>query len=201
MKKEINIYNLISSLFILIIGIVLVAKPSIFVDVVSLVIGSLLILAGIIKSILSLKNNELDSHSMYLGIIIIILGILVISFPGVIKLLIKIIFGSWILIAGIQRLIMALAIKGVDDKGSNTFLVSSLLMIVIGIFVLINFYNLIGIFLIIYAVMEIINYIYYSVRNKDYSKVFKKEVVKPKKNKRISKAIKEKKAIEAEIEE
>ena len=117
--------------------------------------------------------------------------------------MIKLIFGCWILVAGIQRLIMALAIKSVDNKGSNTFLISSIIMVLIGILVLINFYNLIGILLIVYSVMEIIDYIYYCVRNKDYSKVFTKETVysKPKQNKKISKALKNKKSIEAEIEE
>lgn len=203
MRKEIGITNLITSLVMLIIGIVLVTKPEMLIGTVSWIIGCLLILAGIIKSIMSYRNNTLDAFSLYLSIIIIIFGILLISFPTIIDVMIKLVFGCWILVAGIQRLIMALAIKSVDNKGSNTFLISSIIMVLIGILVLINFYNLIGILLIVYSVMEIIDYIYYCVRNKDYSKVFTKETVysKPKKNKKISKALKNKKSIEAEIEE
>ena len=56
-----------------------------------------------------------------------------------------------------------------------------------------------GVLLVIYAALDIVNYIYYSVRSIDYSSVFKTNT-KPK-NKKISKAIKSKKAIDADIEE
>ena len=199
MRKEISFYNLMSSLIVLIIGIILITNPNLLIGTISWIIGCLLLLAGIIKSIMSLKNNELDTLSLYFGIVIIIVGILLISFPDIISIMIKILFGSWILLAGIQRLSLALTIKSIDNKGSNTYLITSLIMIVIGILVLINFYDIVGVLLVIYAALDIVNYIYYSVRSIDYSSVFKTNT-KPK-NKKISKAIKSKKAIDADIEE
>ena len=199
MKKEINLYNLISSLIMLVVGVILMTNPNALIGTISWIIGCLLLLAGIIKSIMSLKNNELDTMSLYFSIVIIIVGILLISFPGIISVMIKILFGSWILLAGIQRLSLALAIKTIDNKGYNTYLITSLIMVVIGILVLINFYNLIGLLLIIYAAMDIVNYIYYSIHCTNYTTITKS--VKKNNNKKISKAIKNRKAIDADIEE
>ncbi len=199
MKKEINLYNLISSLVMLVIGVILMTNPNVLIGAISWIIGCLLLLAGIIKSIMSLKNNELDTISLYFSIVIIIVGILLISFPNIISVMIKILFGSWILLAGIQRLSLALAIKSVDNKGSNTYLITSLIMVVIGILVLINFYNLIGLLLVIYAAMDIINYIYYSIHSTNYTTITTTK--KKPKNKKVSRAIKEKDAIDADIEE
>lgn len=199
MRKEISFYNLMSSLIILIIGIILITNPHLLIGTISWVIGCLLLLAGIIKSIMSLKNNELDTISLYFGIVLVIVGILLIAFPEIISIMIKILFGSWILLAGIQRLSLALTIKSIDSKGSNAYLITSLIMVVIGILVLINFYDIVGVLLVIYAAVDIANYIYYSVRSIDYSSVFKTH--KKPQNKKISKAIKSKKAIDADIEE
>ena len=184
----------------LIVGIVLVTNPDVLIGTISWVLGVILIVAGIIRSIYGLKNIEISATSLYLSIIIVILGIFLISFPEIIKVTFKIIFGGWILFIGIQRLIFALIVKSVDKRGSNTYLINSLAVIVVGILVLINFYDLIGVLLIIYSVIEIINYIYYVVRNYDYSSVIDEKPKKIKK-KKVSKEMKNKKAVDAKIEE
>ena len=64
----------------------------------------------------------------------------------------------------------------------------------------------VGIFLIIYSITEIVNYIFYLVNRKKYSNIFDKEEY-DKENKRIkkkenvTKKLKEGKVIEADIEE
>ena len=79
-------------------------------------------------------------------------------------------------------------------------------MIALGVLILINFYNLLGIFLIIYSVMEIGNYIYYMIKRKKYGNLFDKEEYdqeqkRVKKKSKVTKEMKNKKAIEADIEE
>ena len=66
-------------------------------------------------------------------------------------------------------------------------------MIVLGILIITTkFINLLGIFMIIYAISEIVGYVYYTSQNKDYSEVL---------NKKVPKEIKEKEAKEAVIVE
>ena len=79
-------------------------------------------------------------------------------------------------------------------------------MLALGVLVLINFYNLVGIFLIVYSLTEIVNYIYYLINKNKYGNLFDKEEYdnenkRVKKKQLITKEIKNKKAIEADIEE
>ena len=55
-----------------------------------------------------------------------------------------------------------------------------------------RFINLLGAFLIIYAISELIGYIYYTSQNKDYSEVL---------NKKVTKEMKESEAKDAIIDE
>lgn len=203
MKREIGFSSLISSLVMMIIGVILINNSEMLVNTIAWMVGCLLILAGIFRSILSYRNQELNSMSLYFSIILLIVGILLIAIPSIVNVMIKIVFGAWILFAGVERLVLAMTMKMMgDNKSCNTFLITSLLIIVLGILVLINLYDLIGWFLIIYAVMDIINYVYYTVKRIDLgTNNNKKKKTKPAKKSRISKEIKDKKAIEADIEE
>jgi len=55
-----------------------------------------------------------------------------------------------------------------------------------------KFTNLLGLFLIIYAISELVGYLFYVVQDKDYSEVL---------NKKVTKEMKESKAVDAIIEE
>ena len=79
-------------------------------------------------------------------------------------------------------------------------------MLALGVLVLINLYNLVGIFLIIYSLTEIVNYIYYLINKNKYGNLFDKEEYdndnkRVKKKQLITKEIKNKKAIDADIVE
>ncbi len=98
-----------------------------------------------------------------------------------------------VLFSGVNRLILGLAVRSIDEKGSRLFLVVSVLMILLGIVIITqSFLNLLGLFIIVYAISEIFGYIYYTTQNKDYSEVL---------NKKVPQEIKEKEATEAVIEE
>ena len=75
-------------------------------------------------------------------------------------------------------------------------------MVISGVVILISFYELLGLLLAIYAISEIVNYIYFNLNKKKYSTVFDfEENITPTKNKKIiKKEIKEKEAIDAVIE-
>ena len=135
-----------------------------------------------------------------------IFGVVLISFPSIVDIAIKVVFGSWILFAGVKRLILAIAVSRVDKQSYKTFLISALIMLALGVLVLINLYNLVGIFLIIYSLTEIVNYIYYLINKNKYGNLFDKEEYdndnkRVKKKQLITKEIKNKKAIDADIVE
>ena len=206
MKKELNLSNVLISLIMLTVGVILVINSESIINMMSWFIGIVIILISIIKIIYLFKDKILYTTALAFNILLMIFGVVLISFPSIVDIAIKVVFGSWILFAGVKRLILAIALSSIDRNSYKTFLISSLIMIALGVLVLINFYNLLGIFLIIYSVMEIGNYIYYMIKRKKYGNLFDKEEYdqeqkRVKKKSKVTKEMKNKKAIEADIEE
>lgn len=206
MKKELNLSNVLISLIMLTVGIILVINSESIINMMSWFIGIVIILISIIKIIYLFNDKILDTTALALNILLMIFGVVLISFPSIVDIAIKVVFGSWILFAGIKRLILAIAVSHVDRNSYKTFLISSIIMIALGVLVLINFYNLLGIFLIVYSIMEIGNYIYYMIKRKKFGNLFDKAEYdqnekRVKKKSKVTKEMKNKKAIEADIEE
>ena len=207
MKKIQNFsaLDLLFSLVVFIIGIVLITNSSIIINILSWIIGGIFGIIGIVKivSYIRHKNISVDSTTLILGIFSIIFGIVLVIFPNIIDVTVRIIFGGWILFTGINRLILALAIGRIDRVGFKTFLITSIIMMISGIIILISFYELLGVLLVIYAISEIVNYIYFNSNKQKYTTIFDFEVKEEpkKKTKKLKKEIKEKEAIDAVIDE
>ena len=206
MKKELNLSNVLISLIMLAVGVVLVINSESLINMMSWIIGVVIILISIIKIIYLFNDKILDTTMLALNILLVIFGVVLISFPSIVDVAIKVVFGSWILFAGIKRLILAISLSKIDKQSYKTFLISALIMIALGVLILINFYNLVGVFLIAYSVMEIINYIYFLINRNKFGALFNKEEYdkddrRAKKKKLITKEIKDKKEIDEDIEE
>ena len=195
-KEPINISNLLSAVACLVIGIVLFLNDNIL-DIVGYIISVCLGLFGIVKLLILLKRRkkevDIDFGEYMTVFLAIVFAIIIAIFPKSISITISLVLGTLAIIIGVNRLILGLAVRKIDDKGSKLFVIESAIMIILGILIITNkFLNLLGLFLIIYAISELFSYIYYKAQNKDYSEVL---------NKKVSKEIKESKAIEAVIEE
>jgi len=85
-----------------------------------------------------------------------------------------------------------------DKKSFLVYLITSLLMIILAIIIITGVFDkLIGLLIIIYATIEIVSYIYYKVKNKNYEEIIEKPTKKEKKIKRLKKG----KVVDAIIEE
>ena len=206
MKKELNLANVLISLIMLAVGVILVINSEAMINMMSWFIGIVIILISIIRIIYLFNDKILNTTMLAVNILLMIFGVVLISFPSIVDIAIKVVFGSWILFAGVKRLILAIAVSRIDRQSYKTFLISALLMLALGVLVLINLYNLVGVFLIIYSLTEIVNYIYFLINRNKYGNLFDKEEYdnenkRVKKKQLITKEIKDKKAIEADIEE
>ena len=154
-------------------------------------------------------KKELNLANVLISLIMLTVGvILVINSEAMINMMSWFI-GIVIILISIIRIIyfiLAIAVSRVDKQSYKTFLISALIMLALGVLVLINLYNLVGIFLIIYSLTEIVNYIYYLINKNKYGNLFDKEEYdndnkRVKKKQLITKEIKNKKAIDADIVE
>ena len=207
MKKVQNFsaLNLLFSLVIFIIGIILIMNSSFIINILSWIIGGIFGIIGIIKIISYIRHKSIgvDASTLIIGILSILFGVILVVFPNIIDITVRIVFGGYIMFTGINRLILAFAIGRIDRLGFKTFLITSIIMMISGIIILISFYELLGILLVIYAISEIVDYIYFNSNKQKYTSIFefdeKEETYK--KAKKIKKEIKEKEAIDAVIDE
>lgn len=177
-KNYSNVFVLISSILFLILGAVMYTNPKAVVIFTTYIFGGLLILIGVfncVKNYLEVKkDNSTSSSEMVVGIVLTILGIVCIFLAGVVEALVRLVIGGWILFSGINRLINALYF----DKKESKFWVSlvlSLLLIGGGVYTILESnlaFQAIGIVLMIYAVLEIIGYVF----NRREGTVIKTEV-------------------------
>lgn len=204
MNKEsrITVNNLIYALLFLVFGIILLTSTEDLITIVSKVIGGVLIVIGIIKAIIYIymkgKLGEYSLSKLVVALLFICFGMLLIFLSGTLSFAIRTVIGIWVLFSGINRVIFAISMCAIDKKSFLVYLITSLLMIALGIVIITGVFDqLIGLLIIIYSVIEIVNYIYFKVKNKDFEEIIDKPVKKEKKLKRLKKG----KVVDAIVEE
>lgn len=197
-REPINISSLFISIITLVIGILLCFNDSqgIF-NLIGYFVSGLLIFIGAIRLIIyivsSKKNHSKEISGILTSLLLIGTGIFVYFNPSLIMTTISLIIGALLLLNGIQRLILGVAIRKYDRTGFIFYMVESIIILLLGIVIITQkFINLMGVFLIVYSVAELSSYIFYTSQNKDYSEVL---------NKKVTKEMKEKEATDAIIEE
>lgn len=199
-ENKITINNLVYAILFLVFGIILLTSTEDLISIVSKVIGSILVILGIVKSIVYIymkgKVGDYSITELLIGLLIICCGLLLIFSSNALSFAIRTIVGIWVLFAGINRIIYAISIKSLDKNGFITYLISSFIMIIIGILMISAIFDqLIGLLIIIYAISEIVDYIYYKSKNKNI------EPAKSKKKSKKTKKLKNTKTVDAIIEE
>lgn len=206
MNKEgkITINNLIYALLFLVFGIILLTSTEDLITVASKVIGGILIIVGIIKAIIYIymkgKLGDYSTYKLAVSLLFICFGLLLIFLSGTLSFAIRTIIGIWVLFAGINRIIFAIYIKQFDNRGFFVYLITAFLMIILGLLLISGIFDqLIGLFIIIYSIIEIVDYIYFKVKNKNFEEVTEKDKTS-KKDKKV-KRLKKGKVVDAIIEE
>ena len=162
--------SLVYSIILLILGIFLTLNANGVLNIVFDILGSLVMIYVVYNLVMSLKlkkyfkaiNNSLMSSS----IMSLIFGLLIIILSQVLINAINVVTGIWLIFTGISKLNVALSIGSIKEKDFIVSLISSILIIGLGLYTIMSqnvVLTIIGILLIIYSVIDIINYI---VRNK-----------------------------------
>lgn len=201
-ENKITINNLIYALLFLVFGIILLTNEQDIVEIASKVVGVVLIIVGIVKSIVYIymkgKLGEYSFSELAIGLVLISIGTLFILYSSALSFAIRLIIGFWTLVAGINKIILAISVKSIDRTGFRMYLSTSIIMILVGISLISGLFDrIVGLLIIIYAVTEIVDYIYFRSKSKNYETVVDKEPKSKKKTKRL----KDKKVVDAIIEE
>ena len=199
-ENKITMNNLLYALIFLIFGIVLLTGIETITNIASIIVGSIFIIIGLVKSIIYIymkgKLGDYSISELLIGLFAIFCGVIIIIYSEVLGYALRIIIGLWILYSSINRIILAISIKRELQDGFWVYLLTALIMFLSGVMIITGLFSqVLGIFIIIYALSEIVDYIYYKVTYKE--KNVDKEPKATKKTKRIS----TKKTVEADYEE
>lgn len=191
-KKGMNkIFNasVITSVIILVLGIFLFIQPDTIIHMISIILGGIILIPGITSLIDYFKNKY--QPSLISGVITIIIGMILIVNTKLVASILPFILGIYFIVNGINRLQYALQLKK-QTIHYSTSLVFSILIIICGILFIINPFGgalvitkVMGVFMIIYAVLDLSNTIY-----------IKKEMGQVSRNMNMKNAV-----IEIEVEE
>lgn len=171
-KNYSKVSSLISAIVLFIIGSIIFTNPNGTIKFVANILGIAFIILGLFKIFINYKNkgNE-GTHSikdLSIGVISLVAGLLLVIFSSTVEALIRVIVGAFILFNGIN--LLTSAIRGLKNKvkSSKVLLTLSILMIIGGIYMILKsniMFSMIGLFIMIYSVIEIIGYICYTQSN------------------------------------
>ena len=183
--------GIIKSILFLIFGALIFAYPNQVVETAATILGIVLIAYGILtifKNYYDTKNNSnTTSIALVVGIVSLIIGLLFIVLNQSISQFIQYVLGAWILFVGIEKFITALTVNNKNKNAFITELVISLLILLAGLYTILKAHieiQIVGALMMVYAVLEIIDYITIKKTvkdvevDKDNTKLTKKENVK-----------------------
>ncbi len=194
-KEPVNLYSLLIALLSLVLGIFLCLNGGENVkNLIGYFVSGILLITGFIKLIVTITRSKKYGGAPFgeyvYGIVFLIFGLLIALNPGIVVLTISVCIGTLLLFLGIQRLIMGITVNKIDKNGSLFYILESVLIILLGIIIITGkAFSFLGILLIVYSLMEIVSYVYYTTQNKEYSKVLNKEVTKEMKDSEAKEAV------------
>ena len=163
LKRLYNV-SLFTSVVVLAVGIFLFINPSAVIDIIAIIIGILFMIPGVTSMIDYFK--EKNEASLITGIITILVAIVIMAYRKLIASILPFIFGIFFVVNGITRLQYALEVKREYDLKDSRPILMALLIIICGVIFIIypltvaeTAFQIMGLFLCIYAVLDIINHV------------------------------------------
>lgn len=165
--------DIVISIIFVLFGVLLVAKPDETVGAISIILGIVFIAMGVLKLVEYYTSDTKEDWLLTVALITVILGVVILFASDAILSLFRVIVGIWIIATGIMDFQTTLVWKEVKSPYWTVAVLLSILMMLAGIVILINQNILIttmGIIIVIYAVLDIIDRIIFMKKINDYMK-------------------------------
>jgi len=181
MFNKYMIANIVVSLTMIILGIVLYAYPAIAIKTVSWLIGIIFIIIGSLSIYSYIKKDRISllAFNLVYGILSIVVGLFVALNPFAIANILTVSLGIWLLVSGALKVNYALRLKSIKELSWSLTLAVGIITILFAIMVLFNPFSkliiveVIGLFLIVYGVIDLTDILLIKKRSKNFIKSFK----------------------------
>ena len=159
--------SMITSLVLIAFGVMLIIKSEATILTISYVLGGILVALGVLAVIKFVQGtnkenkNELD---IVYGVVTVILGVLIITHPQAIASIIPLVLGVAIVISSSTKRQYAFELKANNNSLWKATMIVSIISTLCGILLLFNpfkaltsFTTVVGIFIVIYAALDMIS--------------------------------------------
>lgn len=173
-----NLIRLVIYVVFVLTGIILYAKSYLRFNVITNYLGVLFIVTGCVCVYMSSKEKKLSlsNYDVIFAILSALSGLLLIINPGNMTNNLTFYFGLFIIFGGLQKLVVALKLSKKKDDAAILVLVSSLLIVSLGIVLMLNVFKntslteICGMFSLFYGIVQLSTTILLNNKEKDIIK-------------------------------
>ena len=165
--------DIVISLIFILFGALLIKNPDIILSMISTILGAIFILIGVFKIIDYFSTGKQDNYLITMGILGILTGIIIIFCYGIILSIFRIILGIWIIYSGILNLQTTIDWKEFKSRLWLISCILSVVMIIGGIYVLVNsgaILQTVGAIIVVYGILNIIENVIFIKKVDNYDK-------------------------------
>ena len=169
--KRTNWTDIVISLLFVILGILLIMKPSEMISVISILLGAILFIIGFLKLVDYFTSKDKEDYLLTFALVAVVLGVIVLFCSDVITGIFRVLLGIWIIASGIKNFQTSLVWKDTKSGLWTVTVLCSLLMIIAGIVILVSTtlaFRIVGIVILIYAILDIITRVIFIKKVQDY---------------------------------
>lgn len=151
--------DIIVSFLFIILGITLMAKPDVIMSMISILLGTMAIIKGLLKGVDYFASGKTDNYLLAIAIVAVIAGIIIMFCADIIASVFRILIALWIIYSGIVNLQTTIVWKDYQSRLWLLTLILAIITILAGIYVLMNngaMLQIIGGIIMIYGIMDII---------------------------------------------
>lgn len=166
--------NLVTSIIILIFGVFIFIKPDLTVKTLSYLLGIILLISGINNIVTAFNKEATDNLNMAIGIIVIISSLVLFFNPTIIASIIPLLIGLYMIASSAFKLQYLHTLKSLTNKWDTGVVVVAIITLVLGVLLVFNPFDgviaitkLIGIFLVVYSILDIFSNIDIKKKTKD----------------------------------
>lgn len=160
--------NLVTPVLFFIVGLILFLNPSGVVNFISYIFGGVFLALGIGKYVADNKRIDKTTGDTFYSVVMIILGAIFIFFSGAIEFLIRLAIGLWIIVNAINTIAIGANLAKLEKKAVVTLIIGFILLLM-GLYTILVenlVLSTLGLVILIYAILEIVDYFYIQSKNR-----------------------------------
>lgn len=165
--KRGTIINLISTLMLLVTGVILVKNPVVTLNIVTYTVETILVVWGgitIVNYVRVESKHDVFSLGFVQGVVCILLALFLIVNPEIIASILPVCIGIWMIFGSLSRIQVAIKLNAWGQRTSALYILLAVLMFAIGVVIICNPFKTatiivqaLGFGIIAYSILDIIS--------------------------------------------